>query len=191
MKISKTPEGQLSIDLFDRFRSPKGRIIGFSAGAVVLLVIPAIVFMQQMSKFGLGMSALLPSPKAEQATPTNPTPSPAVKPVAVAPVKEAKKNTVVIRDYKAGLGAIEGMDQLVSDIRLGLTDYGVDVEVTTYFEVQPKPMREEMATNLWRAWVVSSDGHDTNERFHMRLLNSSGRTVGGTKALTGAIYVED
>lgn len=95
-----------------------------------------------------------------------------------------------IAAYTTGLYAIDGMKDLVSDIRTGYADGQVELVVTPYFENQPKATREDLAQSLWRAWVISSESQQNTSRANIRLVNSRGDSVGGSGPLKG-VYVDD
>lgn len=96
-----------------------------------------------------------------------------------------------IADYKAGLSAVPGMSSFVADVRPGLIDGLVEIEVTASFQVAHKAEREELATALWEAWTRSYGSADV-DKGRIRLVNGQGRQVGGSRAIAGSvIYVDD
>lgn len=195
MKISRTKDGQISIDLFSN------RKMAILVGVFGLGIVPAIFFVSQMQKFGLGWSHLAGAPvevaeavtyDVQKETATTPVTQPETvsKPpdTKVPPVSQSQ----AIADYKAGLFAIDGMTDLVSDIRSGYGDGQVEIWVTPYFENQPKATRQDFAQSFWRAWVISSQYQEQVDRAHIRLTNSSGQKIGGSRSLAGSIiYVDE
>ncbi|MEL7512680.1 MAG: hypothetical protein AAGM27_11130 [Cyanobacteria bacterium J06554_3] len=61
MKITKTQDGQFSVDIFGSFGTDKGKKIAIASTVLTLLVAGGGVFVYQMHKQGVAFSALIPS----------------------------------------------------------------------------------------------------------------------------------
>lgn len=108
---------------------------------------------------------------------------------AAAPVLAS--NTDLIADYKEGLSTIPGMANFVADVRPGLIDGLVEIEVTPTYQAEAKVSRENLASALWKAWAYSY-GHDDVDKARIRLVDGRGKQVGGSRVIAGSmIYVDD
>ena len=101
-------------------------------------------------------------------------------------------NEQAVAQYKAGLDTILSMSEFISDIRPGLIDGLVEIEVTAAFREESKPVREDFAVALWEAWVVALDAKDDVDAARIHLVSRQGQQVGGSRTIGGSvIYVED
>ncbi|PZO13145.1 MAG: hypothetical protein DCF25_16480 [Leptolyngbya foveolarum] len=118
-------------------------------------------------------------------------PKGSVSDVAIAPVSVPISQVDPITDYQAGLSAVPSMAAFVADVRLGLIDGLVEIEVTPQFQAEAKADREGLAVVLWEAWTRSYGGDDVDNA-RIRLVDEQGRQVGGSRAIAGSvIYVDD
>ncbi|MGI8935207.1 MAG: hypothetical protein ACR2FS_14155 [Phormidesmis sp.] len=171
---------------------------------VVFGVLPAAVAIRNSLKPSTGTVAATPAEAplpAEAAAPVEAAPVAAVAPVEavapvaaaapVAPIPTTPTNDQAFAEYKAALETISGMSSFVSDIRPGLIDGMVELEVTVNFQEESKPAREDFAVSLWEAWVAASDLEDVDDA-RIRLVNRQGKQVGGSRMIGGSvIYVDD
>ncbi len=165
---------------------------------VVFGVLPAAVAIRNSLKPSTGTVTATPAEAplpAEAAAPVEAAPVAAVAPVEavapVAPIPTTPTNDQAFAEYKAALETIPGMSSFVSDIRPGLIDGMVELEVTVNFQEESKPAREDFAVSLWEAWVAASDLEDVDDA-RIRLVNRQGKHVGGSRMIGGSvIYVDD
>ena len=115
------------------------------------------------------------------------TAAPQIQPKPSSEVATIKTQSDALQEYKAGLSTIDGMSNLISDIRPGLTEGEAELTVTAYFLAQPKAMREDLANSLWRAWVVSTGAESSVDRVRIRLVNGQGDKVGGSRTIAGVL----
>ena len=127
---------------------------------------------------------------AEAALPAEAVPS-AEAAMPAEPIATKPTNNQAIAEYKAALETISGMSNFVSDIRPGLIDGMVDLEVTASFQAENKAAREDFAVALWEAWAAASDLEDVDDA-RIRLVTRQGKQVGGSRMIGGSvIYVDD
>ena len=108
---------------------------------------------------------------------------------------ERAERSQAIEALKAYDAAVRSMDpegNLFVDVR-GYDDElkTVVVEVSAGWHYQPEAARLQAATNLWRGWVAARDLEQADFA-RLRIEDSTGRKVGGSRALAGSlIYVDD
>ena len=162
----------------------------------MLVVAPTIFFVQQMQKFGLGLPALRGAPAdiVEVATyddsePAMPAPAETTNnPSGGLPISQKQQDAIA--QYTVALAATKGMSEWVQGVESGYADGQVDVQVTLYYLAQNKAVRLEVASILAEAWGGIYQPQ-VPERSHLNLVDSQGRSVGGHKAFSGALYVDD
>jgi hypothetical protein len=189
VKTSKTPDGQISVDLWVPKTQRGQNIVTAICLALVVATPIVVVLFYQMNQIGMPVSSLLWRSSPEQAVASAPPaePTPAPEPTPQAPSLD---QSAALEAYKAGLYALDGMESIVSDIHTGYQDGQVELVVTPTFENQPKATRESVAQDLWRAWVISTESQLDPSRASIRLVNSRGKSVGGSGVLKG-VYVDD
>lgn len=118
-----------------------------------------------------------------------PLPTEAATPVQA--VSSKPTNDQAIAEYKARLNTIPGFSNFVSDIRPGLIDGMVELDVTVNFQEESKPAREDFAVSLWETWATASGVKDVDDA-RIRLVTRQGKEVGGSRMIGGSvIYVVD
>lgn len=149
MKISKTKDGQVSVDLFANTKLSK-------RGVLVLVGVAALsaaaVFIQQMDKHGLGWSSLVSAPAeikevatydAQKESAMTATRTETNNPSGGLPISQ--KQIAAIDTYTAAMAFSDGMDEWIQGIESGYADGQIAITVTTNFQVQPEPVRVEIA----------------------------------------------
>jgi hypothetical protein len=114
-------------------------------------------------------------------------------PASPAPVasKEKPSQEQAVAEYKAALGSVPNMGDFVADVRPGLIEGLVEIQVTTFYAAQQKGARQNFAVALWEAWVTASGLEDV-DKARIRLVNRQGQQVGGSRVIGGSvIYVDD
>ncbi|MGD1941903.1 MAG: hypothetical protein ACFB0G_11380 [Leptolyngbyaceae cyanobacterium] len=99
-----------------------------------------------------------------------------------------------LQAFKGEIQKIDPNGVYIADAKL--SDFGGDgdlviVTVAPAWHSQPKPSREDVATSLFKLWLVArqQSGGSTDDTY-MRLENASGTEVGGYGPLKG-IYIKD
>lgn len=98
-----------------------------------------------------------------------------------------------IAAYKDGVLSSPNFAVFVADVRPGLADGLIEVEVTSRFLSESKEIREGMAEALWKTWAYNSVPHGADvDRARIRLVDGHGKQVGGSGAIAGSVlYVDD
>lgn len=132
----------------------------------------------------------LPAVVAVFAPPQTASTSAAAPAVAVDLVEKPTQEQAAA-DYEARIRRVANMSDFVVDIRLGLIDGLVEIEVTPFYASQHKAARQDFAVALWETWASASGVEDV-DKARIRLVNRQGQQVGGSRAIAGSvIYVDD
>lgn len=162
----------------------KETLVGLVSKFLKVLLVSTLVMFGALPLVATVITSLKPSAGTEAVTPVEAV-------TLVEAVKPKPTNDQAIAEYKAGLEAISGISDFVSDIRPGLIDGTVEIEVTVNFQEESKPAREDFAASLWETWATVSGVKDVDDA-RIRLVNRQGKQVGGSRMIGGSmIYVDD
>lgn len=194
MKISKTPDGQTSVDLFANTNISKRGVL-ILAGVAVLSA--SAVFVHQMNKHGLGWSSLVSAPREvsevmtydaqKEAAMSSAQPPKTNNPSGGLPISQ--KQIDAVAQYTLAMAITDGMGEWMKDSSSGYADGQIAITVTTNFQLQQEPVRIEIADIFLTAWERIYQPTGT-ERATISLFDSQGRKIGGSKALTREIFFE-
>jgi hypothetical protein len=118
------------------------------------------------------------------ARPQEPNYSPA------ASVEIAVSKGDAIAQYETALSTTTGVAQFVAGVKPGRVDGEVEIAVTRFYQTQSEADRLSLAKALWEAWVSASKPQDV-DKARIRLVDSAGQQVGGSKALGGSVIYVD
>ncbi|MGI8935954.1 MAG: hypothetical protein ACR2FS_17950 [Phormidesmis sp.] len=183
MKIQKTNDGQISVDLFTP-KTKRGQAIANAISLVVIFGTPVVMLGLWWWYQSTESAPVVVEPAITQPAPAETTNNPS----GGMPISQ--KQQEAIARYTVALAATDGMSEWVQGVESGYADGQVNVQVTLYYLAQNKAVRLEVASILAEAWGGIYQPQ-VPERSHLNLVNSQGRSVGGHKAFSGALYVDD
>lgn len=196
MKTSKTPDGQISVDLWVP-KTQRGQNIATAICLALVVATPIVVVLcYQMNQIGMPISSLLRRSSPEQAVAIAPPPAPAPEPT---PDPNAVLSTVgqplgdyhvmAFDQYTVAMATTDGMTEWLLQIEQGYSDGNISLIMTPYFEMQPEPVRAEVAQILLDAWQTIYTKEETLG-VTISLFDRQGNSLGRSR-IDGKIIFED